>query len=64
MILGRFAVGILLFVLTFAMHLGIVKIFTDDTNADLVGWGCFLIIILTTYCTTSGLWLLIHFGYI
>jgi len=64
MILGRVAVGVLLFALAFAMHLGIVKIFEDGTNDDLIGWGCFLIIVLTTYCTTSGLWLLIHFGYI
>lgn len=64
MILGRFAVGILIFAVTMALQLGIFKAWTDTSAVDMTGWGCVLTLILTAYCTASGLWLLIHFGYV
>lgn len=64
MILGRVAVGALIFAVTIAIQIGIIRAWIDDTAVDMTGWGCILTLILATYCTVSGLWLLIHFGYI
>lgn len=64
MILGRAAVGVLIFAVTVAIQIGIIRAWIDDTAADMTGWACILMILITTYCTASGLWLLIHFGYI
>lgn len=64
MILGRIAVTILIFALTMAMQIGIIEAWTNTSAVDMTGWGCILSILICSYCTGSGLYLLIHFGYL
>lgn len=64
MILGRLAVGVLIFVMVIAMIISIYKCLTDISACDMTGWAIILIIVIATYCTSSGLYLLIHFGYL
>ena len=64
MFLGRLAVGLLIFVIVIAMIVSIYKSLTDTSAVDLTGWAVMLTIAIATYCTGSGLYLLIHFGYL
>lgn len=64
MTLGMTAVGVLIFVIVIAMIFSIYKSLTDTSACDMTGWAAILIIVIATYCTGSGLYLLIHFGYL
>jgi len=64
MFLGRLAVGVLIFVIVIAMIVSIYKSLTDTSACDMTGWAVILIIVIAAYCTGSGLYLLIHFGYL
>lgn len=63
MFLGRLAVGLIIFVLI----TGAIIWFYDatmDRTKDVTGWAITLAIGMGGYCTVSGLYLLIHFGYL
>lgn len=64
MVLGRLAVGILIFTIVTAMIYSIYKLLSDISAVDMTGWAIILILVIATYCTGSGLYLLIHFGYL
>lgn len=64
MFLGRLAVGLLIFAIVIAMIVSIYKSLTDTSAVDLTGWAVILTVTIATYCTGSGLYLLIHFGYL
>lgn len=64
MFLGRLAVGVLIFVIVIAMIVSIYKSLTDTSACDMTGWAVILSLVIATYCTASGLYLLIQFGYL
>ena len=64
MILGRFAVAILIFVLVIGMMVIAYKAWTDTSAVDMSGVAIACMLSIAMYCTASGLYLLIHFGYL
>ena len=62
MFLGRLAVGLIIFVLVSGAIIWLYDAVSDAK--DVTGWMITLSLVMGTYCTISGLYLLIHFGYL
>lgn len=63
MFLGRLAVGLIIFVLIAGANIWLYDGATDSSK-DVTGWAITLAFSMGIYCTGSGLYLLIHFGYL
>lgn len=63
MFLGRLAVGLIIFMLITGAIMWLYDRATDSSK-DITGWAITLAFSMGIYCTGSGLYLLIHFGYL
>ena len=63
MLLGRLAVGLIIFVLITGAIIWLYDA-TMASTKDVTGWAITLAFGMGIYCTVSGLYLLIHFGYL